>query len=277
MSRLNPIIFVLLCCIALPYHAYAADDEAPSEAKLTLLIGIPENRAPFIFLNKKQVIDGILIKPINDLCRHIHYDCVFITGDYYPMLGRLQTGGLQVLVVIDDVILPDIDQIKLTQPLCDIKPVFVQLDDGSKPATKEPNSFEGKRLGVLAGSTMHLQLLDHYSEFASIRPYELMENGAFDLSFGRVDSLYTSEAFYLDKIKAQNLGSQISPQKKFTAVTMKKPASFPSGMRLAIPENETELLKKFDDAMTKENLGGSCSSLLEHNRKNLSIMINKPR
>ena len=270
LNLIGGLVAMLASCFAIG----AVDSTA---MKPLLLIGITENRGPFVYVNNQQVADGILIQTLNTLCQQIEYNCVYEPGEFYPLLEELQIGGVQALMVIDDAILPEVDEVLLSKPLCQMKPVFVQLEDGKKQSTKERQYFEGKKLGVLSGSMMHLNLMDNYSEFASIHPYQLLESGAFDLVFGRIDSLYTTEAFYEDKIKGQNLVSPFYPQKKFEAITLKTPEDFPTSMRLALPGTETTLLTKFDEAITQQQMGKPCASLLAAKKKTLSLINNSSR
>lgn len=268
MKRLLCIIPILTCCLMMTSKV-----SADTETKLSLLIGTPQNRAPYIHTNEKHQLDGILVKPLRALCKHINYDCVFIQGSFHPNLERLQNGGLQVLLVLDDAILPEVDQVSLSEPLCKINPVFIQVNTLGSDTKKQPAEFEGKKLGVLSGSTLHLDLVDNYYEFASIRPYDFLESAAFDLAFGRIDSLYASEAFYLDRVEAKSLMSEIPPYQKMGATSTKQPAKFPTGMRLAIPDNETLLLEKFNNAISEKKMGQDCADLIQRKRKTSSLII----
>lgn len=268
MKRFLCIIPILTC-----YLMMAGKASADTETKLSLLIGIPENRAPYIFTNDRHQLDGILVRPLRALCKHINYDCVFISGSFHPNLEKLQTGGLQVLLLLDDAVLPEVDQVSLSKPLCKINPVFIQVNTSGSDAKQQPSAFEGKRLGVLSGSTLHLDLVDNYYEFASIHPYDLLESAAFDLAFGRIDSLYTSEAFYLDRVEAKSLMSEIPPSQKLGVTFMQEPANFPMGMRLAIPDNETPLLEKFNNAISEKQMGQDCADLIQRKRKTSSLII----
>lgn len=279
MNRLSCSILVLAVGLMSFGSAFsAAISSKTTESTLTLFVGIPQNRAPFVYSNRIQAIDGVLIKLLRTLCNHINYDCIFMPGDFYPTLEKLQNGAVQALIVLDDAILPEVDQVSLSDPLCKVNPVFIQVNEEGNNEKKLPSDFEGKKLGFLSNSTMHLDLLDNYSEFASLHPYELLESAAFDLAFGRIDSLYVSEAFYLDRIDAKNLAPQLFPGKKFEAVYMKEPTDFTTGMRLAIPKNDTSLLERFNKAIAGKKMGKRCADLVRINRNNSSLIgINDPR
>lgn len=279
MNRSSLILWFFIYCFLFVHKACGADNSPEDTGeKQPLLIGVTENRSPYVYVNKKQVNDGILIRHLNTLCERTQHDCIFIFGSFYPLLEKLQIGSLQALMVIDDAILPETDEVTLTKPLCDTNPVFIQLEINSQNIMREPSDFEGKKLGVLSGSTLHLHLLDDYSELSSIHPYDLLESAAFDLAFNHIDSLFAPEAFYLDKVKMKNLLSTAFPGKKFTAVSSKQAMKFPSNMRLAIPQSNTHLLETLNNGITEERLGGRCSELSELLRqKNLTSKTNPPR
>jgi ABC-type amino acid transport substrate-binding protein len=277
MNRLACFSLILIISLLGSSKAFSAAIASKAESKLTLFVGIPQNRAPFVYTNEIQVVDGVLIKLTKTLCNQLNYDCIFMPGSFYPTLEKLQGGALQALIVLDDVILPEVDEVRLSDPLCKVNPVFIQMEEGNSEK-KQPSDFEGKKLGFLSNTTMHLDLLDNYSEFASLHPYELLESAAFDLAFGRIDSLYVSEAFYLERIAEKNLMPQLFPDKKFEVAYMKEPTDFPTSMRLAIPASDTTLLNRFNKAITEQKMGAGCAGLARIKKNNLSLIgINDPR
>jgi len=223
-------------------------------------IGITANRKPFVYLDEQQQAKGMLVEIINSICTEIDANCIYTVNNFPSLLEKLQNSGLQALLVIDQVVIPDIDYLKLSAPLCKMKPLFVQpASDKSHNAI--PKDYEKKILGVLEGSIMHLDLLDNYSESSQIRPYMLLESGVFDLAHGRIDALYVAESFYHARVKTTRLIDQ-KTGRELHAFEVGKNELPKTSIRLAIHESANPLLEKVNAAIKKVDLEQNCLDVL---------------
>lgn len=226
-------------------------------------IGVTANRKPFIYLNEDQSTEGILVQAIESICTEINARCLYTAKEFPNLLYDLQNSSIQLLLVIDDVVLPEIDQLILSEPLCRMQPSFIQASN-NESVTLQPEDYKTKTIGVRYGSIMHLDLLDNYSEFASLRPYGLLESGVFDLVSGRIDALYTEASFYHSRVKTAKLISNVTNEKLhgFNVEDIKLP---PTHMRLAADTSNTDLIKRINAAIKAAKLDQSCLELLMGN------------
>ncbi|PWQ97167.1 transporter substrate-binding domain-containing protein [Leucothrix arctica] len=223
-------------------------------------IGVTANRKPFIYLNEDQSTEGILIQAIESICTEIDARCLYTAKEFPNLLYDLQNSSIQLLLVIDDIVLPEIDQLTLSEPLCHMQPLFIQASD-SETVKPKPEDYKKKMIGVRYGSMMHLDLLDNYSEFASLRPYGLLESGVFDLVNGRIDALYTEASFYHSRVKTAKLISNVTNEKLqgFNVEDIKLPQTH---MRLAADTSNADLIKRINAAIKAAKLDQSCLELL---------------
>ena len=259
------LICYLVCCFIVCASWFAQANETAE--KRQLYIGIEKRRTPYVELNEQQQVHGILIDVITPLCDMIQAQCDFIPGPFEQLLEDLQTFRLDALVVIDTVILPEIDNVKLTSPLCQLTPVFVQKQD--QPSRTKPEDFEHTTIGVLQGSLFHWYLLDEYSRFARLRPYVLLEHGIFDLNSGRIDTLFAEDAFFQKRVLSTPLGRAkrgVAPLVARSAGNLALPKT---AMTLAVSAHSNELFEAFEQAFQRhgEELF-ACSDLLKNEKNN---------
>lgn len=251
LARLGGILLItyfLLITAALSAEKITAQKEKLEDIEITLQlhIGIEDNRVPYSFLDANQQPTGILVHGIKQLCEKIKAECSFHIKGFDQMLQELQTLQLQSMTIIDSLVLPDIDQLSLTTPICRIEPVFIQRQT-NKPRT-QPEDFRQSTLGVLGGSLLHLYLLDEYSSYARLKPYLILESGILDLLSGRIDGLFADRAFFNARIDATSLVQDNSPE-QLNAFAVSNVELEGTTMALAIHVENTDLIKRLAKAI----------------------------
>ena len=247
--------FLLTTALLLPISLQC---EELTIKKNTLYFGVPMNYPPYVFLNKKEETKGLLVDSIKSLCVEIDQECVFIRGSFHQLLNRLEALEIHSLLVIDSVLLPDIDKVLHSQPLCKINPVFIQQIKDGKPFYKSPEDLEKTTIGVLVDSLFHLYLLDNYYSSASIRPYNLLESGLFDLVSGRIDSLFAEQTFFKERVAKTSLTKVFNVQAKVIGdVAFNQPS-----MSLVLRKNSPDLLAALNAAIQKRGATDDCARMI---------------
>ncbi|MEB4591305.1 transporter substrate-binding domain-containing protein [Candidatus Thiothrix sp. Deng01] len=236
-------------------HTQARADETSTTR---LFIGIEKNRAPYTYLDKQQQATGILITAVNAVCKKIKATCEFAANDFDTLLQNVQTQQLHGLVVIDALVLPDTDHIKLSPPLCKITPVFIQAEASQHRSKQE--DFAHTTIGVQESSLLYLYLLDDYSSIARLKPYPLLESGVFDLVYGRIDAIFTDAAYFRARVENTPFGHADADLRlvETPADGVELP---PTTMRLAVREQDTELLSQLEKAIPADP--PACADLLD--------------
>ncbi|HHC74119.1 MAG TPA: transporter substrate-binding domain-containing protein [Thiothrix sp.] len=109
---------------------------------------------------------------------------------------------------MDNILIPEVDQVSLSSPMCRMKPVFVI--HATKKIANSIDDFRSATIGVRKGSTFHFYLLNEYSSIAKIKAYSLLENAIFDLSFDRVDAVLMDQTFFSGRIKPTPIANKES-------------------------------------------------------------------
>lgn len=178
------------------------------QAKQSLSFGIVDNHRPHVYLDKEEQPSGSLINYVYSLCEDLEADCNFSVGSFFNHIERLQSGEINALLVTDTVLIPAIDDIIFTPPLCKISPVFIYKVEGNEPAFKTIDEIKNVTIGVHLDSSYHLYLLDEYYSHSRIKPYSLIESGVFDLANDRIDALLAEQSFFEAQVATTTLVSK---------------------------------------------------------------------
>lgn len=244
MRKTSILLIMIFLIFYQPAAGKAAD--APNTEKKnieSIRIGTENRRQPYTYLDSERRYSGILVEHVKKICETEKIACDFTSNDFYGLLGDLQDYRLNTMIVVDSLVLPEIDNVILSKPLCNISSVFIQKNTGSVKTEKE--DFQRSTIGVLKGSLHHFYLLDEYSSLARLKSYELLESGVVDLVFGRIDALFADEAFFNVRIQSTSLGGE-DKANRFVAVKVGQSELSPTAMRLAVRDNDAELLAVLD-------------------------------
>ncbi len=236
--------------------AYADTSVTPTAEKRILTIGIPLARRPYAFLDAHKQPTGLLVSITQRVCETIKADCQFTAGGSDQLLQDLQASKLNALIVVDHFIVPEVDKVKLTPPLCKLTPSFIQKADA--PARVKPEDFQGVSLAVQEGSIFHIYALDTYSSQARLKPYPFMDNAVFDLVSGRLDVLFADAAFIQSRITNTSLQGYI----KFTTTPLDAQLSI-TAMTIAVRDQDSDLLDTLNTALTTVGKEQTCAQWLE--------------
>lgn len=226
---------------------------AANAEKPPLHIGVPVSRPPYAYLDKEKQPTGILVNAMQRVCQQMQVTCSFDTGNPDQLLLDLQAIKLNAVLIVDNFIVPEVDKIKLTPPLCKPTPIFIQKT--GTPVRSKPEDFRGSTLAVQEGSIFHIYLLDEYSGQTRLKPYPFMDNAVFDLVFGRLDALFADEAFIQSRITGTTLQGYV----QFTT-TRADTTEFPTttAMTLAVREQDNNLFNELVTALQTTSSGKDC-------------------
>jgi ABC-type amino acid transport substrate-binding protein len=262
MTFIRLVVFTLfsaLCSLTCLASTQIPAGEIKDVTQNILYLGIEKNRKPFVFLDKQQKPQGILIERVTDICKKLEVQCHFIIDEFDQLLEQLQTNQLHGVVVIDRFIMPDFDDVKLTPPLCLSHPVFIQKNTNKRITYED---FENSTIGVLEGSSFHVFLENKDCNLIHIRPYPILESAIFDLITGQIDAVFADEAFYKERVMKTPFGREHHPS-RLIITQINDITLFPHHMTLAIKSHNNDLFKKFDKAFKKIGVSQACSTLVD--------------
>ncbi len=241
------------------------EEQKQEQGKEQFYIGLEINRMPYVGLGHDTEITGLLTTSARQLCKTIKIKCNFISDSFSNMLRDIQLDKLGALLIVDQLVLPKTDKLKLTLPLCKMQPVFIHSSDLDSNIKVE--NLAETTIGVKKGSRLHFYLIENYTPHVTIKPYSLLQNGLFDLLTDRIDRLATDKAF-----ASANL-AKATFAKRYTTTSLssennKEPDFFNkedfllTQMTLALGEDNTRLYEKLNQAIRARGQTPYCSDLL---------------
>lgn len=232
-------------------------------AKESLYFGIIDNHRPHVYLDAEEQPSGSLVGYIQTLCEELDAGCNFLTGGFFNHLEALQSGQINALLITDSVLIPAVDEIIFTPPLCKISPVFIYKVKPSMPSVRSIDDVKHDIIGVHLDSSLHLYLLDEYYSKSQIKPYALLESGIFDLANDRVDALLAEHSFFEARIATTTLVSKKKSYQLGMLSAGKVELPFKT-MSLALRARDTDLYKKLSKAIDAHGPTLSCVDLVRN-------------
>lgn len=227
----------------------------------SIRIGVPGNRYPYSYIDAESEIRGLLINRVTDICARSNLECHFVDRNFHENLEELRLMNIDAALVVDSIILPKNDEVRVTLPLCKYSSVFIKKVRLSLQKTVSDDDLKNQTIGVTSGSVFHLYAIDNYYGFSNIKPYETLEAGVFDLFSEKIDFLFTETAFYEARVGSTLLGNRHNGfwLKPLGSESVVLPDTL---MTLMIRNTDDELWNMMALTMTKQDAERSCSALL---------------
>lgn len=231
------------------------------QANESLYFGIVDNHRPHVYLDEEEKPSGSLVNYVNTLCKELDKGCSFSTGNFFSHLEKLQAGQINALLVTDSVLLPTVDEIIFTPPLCKISPTFIYKIRNDDSDFKSVDDIKNVTIGVHLDSSFHIYLLDEYYSHSRIKPYSLLESGVFDLANDRIDALFAEESFFEARVATTTLISNKKGSQLATLEVGKVELPFKT-MSLALSARDTELYEQLSTVINAQGPTRNCVDLV---------------
>lgn len=260
---------ILLLTIMFGQSAMAAEEHNDADnVVLTIYMGVPGNRYPYSYLDNENNMHGVLLDKTIEICKKAGLKCNFSHGNFHDNLQKLHDFKIDAALIVDSVVLPAYDEVRLTKPLCKHNPIFIKKAHTNTSKEFTDKDLQNTLIGVPYSSLFHLYALDNYYSFSSIKPYETLEAGIFDVFSERIDVLFTEEAIYDSRIGSTFLGSGHKHTKQWLEKLHNDSVEL-SGTLMAIAvrdiadrDDDDAIMAKLTAAITEQDSASPCKQLL---------------
>jgi hypothetical protein len=264
MAKVKPWVLAL-CLLGGGVGIGQAEEALPKQP--SLYIGVENNRKPYVYFDNNQQAQGFMAATLQSACQRLKRNCHFVGGRPENLLLDLQHIKLNAVLLLDSALPPqvevlklthptNIDNLKLTRPLCQLVPVL--LHKKQAPARTRPGHFKNTTLGVQEGTVFHSYLVAKYGHVAHIKTYPLLESAIIDLVFNRLDGVLGSKTFF----KARVFDSVLDEYAELASTPVDMQGWATTSMVLAVREHDTDLLEQLNAVLTPTGTPKACAELL---------------
>jgi len=163
-----------------------------SNAKDTLKVGMDPLFEPFSFQTPDGKLTGFDFEISTALCEAIDVTCDIQAIPYDGALTALQSGQIDALINTYAMTKERLEKFTMVGPY--IKPTFRLIVSKDSPIDGTEASLTGKTIGIEKGASAVVQYTgDTYAKFATIQPYDQINDAILDLNSGRVDAVFGDE------------------------------------------------------------------------------------
>ncbi|MGB1012059.1 MAG: substrate-binding periplasmic protein [Thiolinea sp.] len=235
----------------------------------TIYMGVPGNRYPYSYIDNENNLHGVLLDKTVEICKKAGFKCNFTYGNFHDNLKKLHDFKIDAALIVDSVVLPDYDEVRLTNPLCKHNAIFIKKANSRSEKEITDLDLQNALIGVPYGSLFHLYALEHFYSFSSVKPYETLEAGIFDVFSERIDVLFTEEAIFDSRIASTFLSSGHKHNTHWLEKLHNQSVEL-SGKLMTIAvrntsdrDDDDQLMAKLSAAVTEKDSASPCTNLIK--------------
>ncbi len=209
----------------------------------TIRMGTEGAYPPYNFINDKGEVDGFERELGDELCRRAGYDCVWVTNDWDTIIPNLIAGNYDTIMAGMSITAERDKVIDFTQEYLPPDPSAYVALAGSTPDLKK---------GVIAAQTGTIQAGYVQESGATLAEYATADDTIAAVRNGEADAVLADKSF-LEPIVKESKGE---------LVFVGEPLYIGGGVGMGVRESDTELKKRFNDAITAMKKDGSLNKLI---------------
>jgi len=232
--------------------ALAAALAVPAEAKdwTKIRIGVEGAYPPFSEVGPDGKLKGFDIDIANALCAQMKAECTLVQQDFDGMIPALQARKFDAVIASMSITPERQKQVNFSDKYYHT-PARLVIKAGTK-VEPLPEGLKGKKVGVQR-ATIHDRFATDTFKGAEIVRYTKQDEVFLDLAAGRID------ATLVDSVAA-DVGFLKTPAGKgfqFVGPTYTEPKYFGVGAGIAMRKTDTDLQKKFNEAIAAIRANGT--------------------
>ncbi|RAI00776.1 amino acid ABC transporter [Acuticoccus sediminis] len=214
-----------------------------AQDKMQLKIGTEGAYPPFNYYDSDRNLIGFDVDIAKALCEEMNAECTFVAQDWDGIIPALRAGKFDAIIASMS-ITPERDEVvDFTNKYYNTPPaIAVPKDSDLTEAT--PEALADVIMGAQS-STTHANYAAKYFPDTELRRYGTPEEYKLDLASGRIDAAIDDVVVLSDWLKSED-----GDCCKILATLTPDPEINGQGAGIAVREGETELVDKFNKAIT---------------------------
>lgn len=219
-----------------------------ANAKDTLKVGMDPLFEPFSFQTPDGKLTGFDYEISSALCEAIEVTCDIQAIPYDGSIAALQSGQIDALINTYAMTKERLEKFTMVGPY--IRPTYRLIVPANSSIDGSEASLKGKTIGIEKGSSGSVRYADDtFAKFATMQPYDQINDAILDLGTGRVDAVFGDEnQLYYAYVKKQ------PDSYKMVGESIRNPDYFGQGQGFMLRKGDdkwAERLKTALDAIVK--------------------------
>ncbi len=231
-------------CIALLTVAFILLASGVGMAGEKIRIAIEGAYPPFNYIGPDGKLAGSDVDVANALCKVMGADCELMAQDWDGMIPGLLAKKFDAIVASMSITEKRKKAVNFTKPYYQAPAQFVTNKGSGLVVSK--GALKGKKIGVQRATTYANYLESVYGGTIKIVYYDTVENHNLDLGAGRLDAVL-AQAIYMGGVLKKPEGKNF----EFIGEMIWDKKYIGEGAGIAVHKQNTELLKKLDEALAK--------------------------
>lgn len=220
-----------------------------AQAQDTVRLGSEGAYPPYNYVDEAGNLGGFDIDVGNEVCKRAGLTCEWVVNEWDTIIPNLIAGNYDVILAGMSITDERKKTIAFTQDYFPTDPSTFVAATGKGLSLEAPT---GLRLGAQGATIQHAWLEENAKASNTILAYETPDQALADLNAGNLDAILADKS-YLQETVAGSGGTL-----ELTGPELAIGGGVGAGLRQA----DTELLTKFDDALTAMKTDGTLDALI---------------
>ncbi|MER9708334.1 transporter substrate-binding domain-containing protein [Mesorhizobium sp. M0204] len=163
-----------------------------ADAKDTLKVGMDPLYEPFSFQTPDGKLTGFDYEISSALCAAIDVTCDIQAIPYEGSISALRSGQIDALINTYAMTQERLEKFTMVGPY--IRPTFRFIVRADSAIDGTESTLKGKTIAIEKGGTALAKYTkDNFSKYATVQPYDQVNQAILDLNSGRVDAVFGDE------------------------------------------------------------------------------------
>ena len=233
----------ILLTVALTASMVSAQD--------VIKIGIEGSYPPFSYMNPDKTLGGFEPDLAKLFCEQVELQCEIVQVEFDALIPSLNTKKIDAILASMSITDQRKEAIDFTNKYYQTPAKFVSIIGDYQ--TVNPDILKGKTIGVQSGTIHETFANNEFAKYANVRSYRNLDEAIFDLDSSRIDLVFADSVALDDGYLRKGYDKSL----EFVGEDYNDKAVFGDGIGIGVRKGDTNLVDKFNEAISKSRADGS--------------------
>ena len=222
-----------------------------ASAQDIIKIGIEGSYPPFSYMNPDKTLGGFEPDLAKLFCEQVELQCEIVQVEFDALIPSLNTKKIDAILASMSITDQRKEAIDFTNKYYQTPAKFVSIIGDYQ--TVNPDILKGKTIGVQSGTIHETFANNEFAKYANVRSYRNLDEAIFDLDSSRIDLVFADSVALDDGYLRKGYDKSL----EFVGEDYNDKAVFGDGIGIGVRKGDTNLVDKFNEAISKSRADGS--------------------